>query len=941
MAARIVILVKPMANKGVNKMVVFSLWSIREFCRRNLLLVLMVLILSSCGIAGCLLKEDAQTDKHEVKVCTNPKQVSDGPQCEKCDCYNDYNCADCQKCIKCTKPEKFDPDDPKTHWVKSTIEIKNERSVAVRIIPGDTVDICHGGCPENCEGSNCDTEFCKVAKVGVKNTSANPVYKDMKFKVGDSISFSMYPYLSGKIDKDICDGKNPDVYADDPTTCTNNNIGKYYRSIIGDPVDRNNNPKDDPSVNVALDTRQQYNWISGAVLYSSVSGEVLQQYITEYGDIVSLCNELKNRPNSDDSKDIKKKVDAFTLNITCRNLRMYEYNVDPNSGSGTQGNLIQPTGNFTAITYQESDGQISYYLPLFKATLIGDNNGHFFEIKQDRIAEENCTQLNKAFTINDGGTLVFAGNIGNSFSKVQLTIEGNDQAHDHCGYTIKVSRKCKADTEKILYAYVGNGPPDFKPGEGDSIMVQNIVIPSDQVDPQGANIFEIPGEKSGSVYFGIKDIQNDGYAGNIGYFTVEARTEKQAPPILSTAIKAVRNQILMILYGHNVVNEDGTVNEIIAGHEVEGAVGSVYVGILDSTFRDVIRALIFLYIIVYSILFLIGGIKSPQSEFIIILLKIGIVAVLLGDGSWRFFNEYLFSLFINGSTELINIMSGPIVELDTGDGKVGKAEDFYFLDRLLGKFAIGQTWLQIFSLLFAGPVGWLLMLGILWGIWELLCAIFNAVINYFMSIIIVAILICLAPLFICLVFFKRTKSIFDSWIKNLAQVATLPSIIFAALALISNAMDGILYTLFNYDICSQCVIEPVISPGVLGVGEITLCLLEVLVPLGYFHSGSVQDQISSTYDGVGFMGIAINVPALIAFIVLAHALSAFVQHGASIAMNIFGSFGANLNQGAEKFNDSMRAIFGRDISTQTQRMRDKHAKELRPRKERPHSVKGD
>ena len=73
------------------------------------------------------------------------------------------------------------------------------------------------------------------------------------------------------------------------------------------------------------------------------------------------------------------------------------------------------------------------------------------------------------------------------------------------------------------------------------------------------------------------------------------------------------------------------------------------------------------------------------------------------------------------------------------------------------------------------------MFGIFWGLIKTFKAILNASIYYFMSIIVVAMLLCLSPLFISFLLLKRTKAIFDSWI-NIAQIAVIPSIIFASIA---------------------------------------------------------------------------------------------------------------------------------------------------------------
>ena len=119
------------------------------------------------------------------------------------------------------------------------------------------------------------------------------------------------------------------------------------------------------------------------------------------------------------------------------------------------------------------------------------------------------------------------------------------------GYRFKISKFCPADSGKILYAYVGSEAPDFKPGEGESFLIGPINVDAD-TRPLHKQSFTV--ESGKKLFFAIKDIRQNSYKENEGYFSIKLyidgakNTEKG---IFAKIITGVRDQILRIMYGNH------------------------------------------------------------------------------------------------------------------------------------------------------------------------------------------------------------------------------------------------------------------------------------------------------------------------------------------------------------------------------------------------------
>jgi type IV secretory pathway VirB6-like protein len=192
-----------------------------------------------------------------------------------------------------------------------------------------------------------------------------------------------------------------------------------------------------------------------------------------------------------------------------------------------------------------------------------------------------------------------------------------------------------------------------------------------------------------------------------------------------------------------------------------------------------------LYVLFYAIYFLLGGIQITVADLFSRIIKIVIVtSVLLSGNSWEFFNEYLFSMFFNGTKQLINVFTSVTSDVDN---------PFGFLDPIFDTYTSPNFWISIIVQLcqpWTG-MGFLAMLTIA-GVTIFLGALLEVVATYVLSFILISILIGLAPLFIPMILFDYTSEFFKNWLTMLFKAMLQPVIMIFLILIFDDLMKNIL-----------------------------------------------------------------------------------------------------------------------------------------------------
>ncbi len=511
-------------------------------------------------------------------------------------------------------------------------------------------------------------------------------------------------------------------------------------------------------------------------------------------------------------------------------------------------------------------------------------------------------------------------------SKVWLGIPDTGVYADNVGgYHMEVRRTCLRANGEDLYMYIGNSTPDIDPGDIDTY---HLHIPPQDADSNGVTelgVYTVNGggadgksnpPKNGRIYFGIKgaresDTVKEGFIEkpNENKYTISV-TKVQWNPIFSSFFTLIRDSILNVLYGDPA---GGSIKEIgdIDINNTSGLIASTYTKIINNGLLQFVQTVLVLYLALTSMGFMIGLIQKTQAEFMIRVVKIGVILAAVSPGSWELFGGILFSLFVFGVDQLAGIFSG-IVGSDT---------TFAFLDPTMGVLLTKETWLRFVSIMFSGPVGFVSFLLLLWGVWVFIGCVINATIVHLLSIIAMSLLLILAPLFIIALLFKVTKTLFDGWIKMMVSISLTNIILFTSLGFLHQVMMAAFASLVNFAACPGCLFTMKFNIGVI---PFHLCPIKTLLPTTYVSEYGFNDHLDQLYatSGENVFGLPFNLVALIMFVLTVFAMRQFVEIADNMAKAITESMEPNLTMAAAGrggASQGLLSLVGQD--NETKRMR--------------------
>jgi len=204
-----------------------------------------------------------------------------------------------------------------------------------------------------------------------------------------------------------------------------------------------------------------------------------------------------------------------------------------------------------------------------------------------------------------------------------------------------------------------------------------------------------------------------------------------------------------------------------------------------------------LYIVIYGLGFVIGIVPMTQMELVIRLAKVGLMLELLSPSSFYFFNNYLFTLFRDGRDQLM--------QLAVGAKYIGQGQSvFVFMDRSIGQFLSGPTWIKMAALVLHPIIGWVLFSMIVSALWWFTMASVEMVMAYIVAMIALSLLIALAPFFLICFLFNYTKKYFDAWVSHMVNFALQPVVLFAGVAMLNEIVVVMFYQTFAFATVKGC-----------------------------------------------------------------------------------------------------------------------------------------
>ncbi|QKX01383.1 conjugal transfer protein TrbL [Wolbachia endosymbiont of Cruorifilaria tuberocauda] len=469
-----------------------------------------------------------------------------------------------------------------------------------------------------------------------------------------------------------------------------------------------------------------------------------------------------------------------------------------------------------------------------------------------------------------------------TFSLCNRNYERCYDKNDKGGFNIRVTRV--PNLEKSLYIRVSDEYPKNNPGENKEDIPVDISKVYDTQEME--KLKEKLKGQSGTIYYGIRDYGCD-YGKNEGYLSIKITTKGLPIRVSSAIYNFFDEKIKTALFGSSYNNHD-----VI--HSNTSTAKSLYESFIKSsrtnTIRSTIVSLLVLHIVLYTLYYLLGLSNVSIYKFLIACAKIGIITQILRDDSWNFFYNNAFSIFINIPKQLI----------EAANFRGTASNVFEFLDLPLNRFFLPNSILLMISLVFSSPLGIVAFCLMIWGFIKVVLSVFNALFSLITSIAIVALLLSLAPIFIICILFTYTRHLFYNWVKNLARFAVHPAVLLIFVSLISQIMDYIIYSMFDFEACPTCILS------------INLRIFNPCIFYGY----------TSKY--------APNISAMMIFVILGYAMEALTEASSKISDSLFGVY--VIGEPERQYQQSlMEAIGLGEGSTQIRASAAQHSDILRKR----------
>jgi type IV secretory pathway VirB6-like protein len=296
-----------------------------------------------------------------------------------------------------------------------------------------------------------------------------------------------------------------------------------------------------------------------------------------------------------------------------------------------------------------------------------------------------------------------------------------------------------------------------------------------------------PAQKGGGLYFKILDKRYDDNFG--GYIVgLKSGVQNRDPGVITQAILDIKRTITGA--AKNVFNR------VIFGD-----------GTRVSDFAQGAQALLVLYVTITALMYSLGLSKLSRGVFISHVLKIAIISQLISPGSWVFFHDHFFSIFLNGVEDLILLVTKAAM------GPTAKS-GLDFFDFIISTIFSHELNSKIMAFIFSGDgVGILYALVVYIALYTLFFAVLKAVFFFLMSTIGIALLIAAAPLFICFFMFQLTRDFFNRWTRNLVSYTLQPIMVFAGISFVTVIIFEQLQKLLGFRVCNELIFDANVAPG--------------------------------------------------------------------------------------------------------------------------------
>lgn len=480
---------------------------------------------------------------------------------------------------------------------------------------------------------------------------------------------------------------------------------------------------------------------------------------------------------------------------------------------------------------------------------------------------------------------------------------GNNSASSDHAVIVTTFRSCPGAFGEYMYAYIGNDQPpaDIIPGaSGSNLINLSLYAHEDNTvePPRPTGVFKDTVRGDGRLWFKI--IDKKGYGGDSDYTPVQYSSYSDSSSEEVVGVNGSNEGAYIVDVVTKKPVSDGFSNildEIIspvrtfimgdsnAVPPTDGLTRRMYKGITENVdFVAGVRAAMALSIVFFAFNYMVGLSRITQKEFIHFAIKMSFMITLIGPTSWEFFYQYLFTLFLEGTDNLLQIMTsqfqhiaaspiaaapynitqadinngvpnpGLIPGLSTDGGYDIVRSNFAFLNETMARFFTTETNMKILALMMSFPIGFILGIMIYIAIAFFIFTVMKVLFVYLTSIIMISLLLFIAPIVIPFKMFKVTNSIFDKWLGQLISFSLQPVLLFTVLSIFNVFVFSTFYQLLSFDVCWSCVLSvdlPIseIIDNAFGNFD-KFCVFSSYTPWGLHNGLDAASKIAKTPVGI-------------------------------------------------------------------------------------------
>ncbi|TAE32402.1 MAG: hypothetical protein EAY65_06895 [Alphaproteobacteria bacterium] len=197
-------------------------------------------------------------------------------------------------------------------------------------------------------------------------------------------------------------------------------------------------------------------------------------------------------------------------------------------------------------------------------------------------------------------------------------------------------------------------------------------------------------------------------------------------------------------------------------------------------YRQAVGAALTLYIIFFAVTVMTGISNLTLQSGVMLLVKIGFVGyIITPDSDGYTISHYAREFFDKGGDCLIYGFHMLATTGAWSDACGDVTTAFSVLDSTVKIVFSPRMLVTIFGVMQAGPFGPIVAAALAWSVFSLFLAVLRALQVYCVALVIKAVLYGMTPVFLPMMLFERTKSMFTSWLGQLVNFTLQPVLLFA------------------------------------------------------------------------------------------------------------------------------------------------------------------